>query len=181
MPSNIEIKARLRDPTGMRAVVERLSDRPVETIAQHDTFFPSPHGRLKLRQFSPEAGELIFYNRADIADTKQSDYVIAPTSAPERLGAVLSAALGSQQTVVKTRLLFGVGQTRIHLDSVVGVGSFIELEVVLRPDQSPAEGHLIARQLMSALDIRDSDLVECAYADLPLERTKDEGQGTNDE
>jgi predicted adenylyl cyclase CyaB len=172
MPSNIEIKARLRDPLRTRKLVERLSDTTAETIEQHDTFFPCPHGRLKLRQFSPEAGELIFYNRPDIAGSKRSDYAIAPTSAPERLLAVLSAALGAQQTVTKTRLLFQVGQTRIHLDSVFGLGSFIELEVVLRVDQSPDEGHQVARELMSALDIPESDLVECAYADLLV---KDEG------
>jgi predicted adenylyl cyclase CyaB len=175
VPSNIEIKARVRDPIRTRALVERLSDTPAETIEQHDTFFPSPHGRLKLRQFSPDAGELIFYTRADIAGTKQSDYVIASTSAPEHLLAVLSAALGAQQRVIKTRLLFSVGQTRIHIDSVVGLGSFIELEVVLRGDQSPDEGHQIARELMSALDIRESDLIECAYADLLEKRMRDEG------
>jgi adenylate cyclase class IV len=180
MRSNIEIKARLRDPIGTRVLVEELSDTPVETIEQRDTFFTSANGRLKLREFSPENGELIFYRRADIAGTKQSDYVIAPTSAPQSLLAVLSAALGAQQTVSKTRLLFIAGQTRIHLDSVVGLGWFIELEVVLRPDQSPDEGHQIARELMSALDIRADDLIECAYADL-LGKSKadDERQKVN--
>src|SRR2546423_6438399 len=109
MPSNIEIKARLRDPIRTRALVEKLSDAAAETIEQHDTFFPSAHGRLKLRQFSPDAGELIFYSRPDIAGAKRSDYVIAPTSAPERLRAVLSAALGAQETVTKTRLVFRIG------------------------------------------------------------------------
>lgn len=172
MPSNIEIKAGLRDPDRTRKLVEKLSDTPGQSIEQRDTFFASPNGRFKLRQFSPEAGELIFYNRADIAGTKQSDYLIAPTSAPERLLAVLSAALDVQQTVTKTRLLFMVGQTRIHLDSVDGLGSFLELEVVLRPDQPPEEGHEIARKLMSALDIQESDLVEGAYADLLKESRK---------
>ena len=60
MPANIEIKARLRDPERVRLLAEKLSDAPPETIEQHDTFFACPHGRLKLRQFSPDAGELIF-------------------------------------------------------------------------------------------------------------------------
>jgi adenylate cyclase class IV len=166
MPSNIEIKARLRDPTATRVLAEKLSGAPGEIIEQHDTFFRSARGRLKLRQFSTTRGELIFYDRADIAGTKQSNYLIVPTSAPEQLVAVLSAALVAQQTVTKTRLLFLVGQTRVHLDSVAELGWFIELEVVLRPGQSTDEGHRIARELMTALDIREPDLVECAYADL---------------
>jgi predicted adenylyl cyclase CyaB len=166
MPTNIEIKARLRDPTATRELAEKLSGAPGEIIEQHDTFFASVRGRLKLRQFSAARGELIFYDRADIAGTKQSDYLIVPTSGPEQLRAVLSAALGARQSVTKTRLLFLVGQTRVHLDSVTDLGWFIELEVVLRPGQSADEGHRIARELMSALDIREADLVQCAYADL---------------
>ncbi|PZR73528.1 MAG: adenylate cyclase, partial [Chthoniobacterales bacterium] len=166
MPSNIEIKARVLDLPRITALAEKLSDAPAVIIQQHDTFFLSPNGRLKLRQFSPEAGELIFYSRADVAGTKQSDYLIARTTAPAELLAVLCAALGAQQTVIKTRRLFLVGQTRVHLDAVEGLGSFVELEVVLREGQPPEEGHRIARELMLALDIRESDLIEGAYADL---------------
>jgi adenylate cyclase class IV len=70
------------------------------------------------------------------------------------------------QVVVKTRVLYLVDQTRVHLDSVVGLGDFLELEVVLRPDQSPAEGHAIAADLMRRLEIRDTDLLATAYADM---------------
>jgi adenylate cyclase class IV len=171
MPSNIEIKARVSDPSRLRMLAERLSDTAPETIEQFDTFFPCSHGRLKLRRFSAQAGELISYTRADVAGAKQSDYAIASTSTPDDLLAVLSAALGVERTVTKTRVLLRAGQTRIHLDSVLGLGSFVELEVVLRDDQPPAEGHRIARELMTALDIRECDLIEGAYADLlPVER-----------
>jgi predicted adenylyl cyclase CyaB len=166
MPANIEIKARVPDPERLRIVAERLSETLPEIIEQHDTFFACSRGRLKLRQFSPESGELIAYSRADVAGTKQSDYLIVPTSTPAELRAALAAALGVQQTVIKTRVLLRVGQTRIHLDEVQGLGSFVELEVVLRADQAAAEGHQIARELMHTLDIRAADLIEGAYADL---------------
>jgi adenylate cyclase class IV len=85
--------------------------------------------------------------------------------------AVLSAALGVRRTVTKTRVLLRTGQTRIHLDSVLGLGSFVELEVVLRDGQPPEDGHRIVRELMSALDIQDSGLLEGAYANLfPVEQ-----------
>ncbi len=166
MPSNIEIKARVINPARLRQLAEGLSDTPPETIEQHDTFFACSNGRLKLRQFTPASGELIFYSRADLAGTKQSNYALARTSCPGSLLDVLSAALGVQRTVTKTRVLLRVGQTRIHLDSVVGLGSFVELEVVLRDGQPPEEGHRIARKLMSALEIRETDLLAGAYADL---------------
>ena len=171
MPSNIEIKARVRDPERLRMLAERLSDTLPETIEQYDTFFACQRGRLKLRQFSAQSGELISYSRADISGAKQSDYAIARTSSPADLLAVLSAALGVQRTVTKTRVLLRTGQTRIHLDSVLGLGFFVELEIVLRDGQPPEDGHRIVRELMSALEIQDSDLLEGAYADLlPVQR-----------
>lgn len=43
--------------------------------------------------------------------------------------ALLSEALGVLGVVRKERLLYLVGQTRVHLDRVDGLGDFMELEV----------------------------------------------------
>lgn len=53
-----------------------------------------------------------------------------------------------------------------HLDEVENLGWFLELEVVLTPDQTADEGRRIARELTAALEIGDADLVDGAYADL---------------
>lgn len=44
---------------------------------------------------------------------------------------ILTRSLGSEGIVAKTRTLFMVGQTRVHIDSVEGLGDFMELEVDL--------------------------------------------------
>lgn len=166
MPTNIEIKARVADPARKRELAELLAGAPPETIHQHDTFFPCAHGRLKLRQLSETRGELIAYHRADVSGTKQSDYLLSHTDAPDALRATLASVLGTGAVVKKTRLLYLVGQTRIHLDEVAGLGSFLELEVVLADGQPPAEGHRVAREVMDALEVNAADLLEGAYADL---------------
>jgi adenylate cyclase class IV len=66
----------------------------------------------------------------------------------------------------RRRLKYLVGQTRVHLDAVEGLGEFMELEVVMRPEQSDAEGQAIARDLMTRLGVREEDLLEGAYMDL---------------
>jgi len=166
MATNIEIKARLADPPKTRALVDAISDTPPLTLRQRDTFFRCSHGRLKLREMGQGQAELIFYSRPDSVAAKQSDYEITSVADPESLRGVLSRALGVTQTVVKTRVLYLVGQTRVHLDSVDGLGEYLELEVVLRPEQDAAQGEAIAADLMDRLGIRDEDLCSTAYADM---------------
>jgi predicted adenylyl cyclase CyaB len=166
MPSNIEIKARVADPAQTASLAAALSDGPPQTIFQRDTFFRCSTGRLKLREFASGAGELISYIRADVAGVKQSHYEIVPVADAKALQALLHQALGETVVVEKTRRLYRVGQTRVHLDAVQGLGAFLELEVVMRPGQAAAEGHAIAADLMRRLGIHESDLLATAYADM---------------
>ncbi|OAI57294.1 hypothetical protein AYO49_02355 [Verrucomicrobiaceae bacterium SCGC AG-212-N21] len=166
MPSNIEIKARAADFSRKCALAEKLSGAPPEFITQRDTFFPCAQGRLKLRELSEGEGQLVAYSRPDTSVSKQSDYLICPTNTPALLLETLSKALGTGVVVAKRRRLYLVGQTRIHLDEVEGLGNFLELEVVLRAGQSAEEGHAIAAELMRALEVAESDLLAGAYADL---------------
>ena len=169
MAMNVEIKARIKDVDAVRDRIEAISDARCEEIHQEDTFFPVPKGRLKLRTLSPERGELIYYNREDSRDPKPSHYLIAETTNPAALHAVLADALGLRGIVRKSRLLYLVGKTRIHLDTVEGLGHFLELEVVLDQGESVERGEKAAREIMAKLGIEETDLVQGAYIDL-LER-----------
>ena len=75
--------------------------------------------------------------------------------------------------VRKRRRVYFRGQTRIHLDQVEGLGTFIELEVVLEPNQEFARGVAIAEDLMSKLGIAREDLISEAYVDLLTGPPKD--------
>jgi adenylate cyclase class IV len=166
MGRNIELKARARDVERQRRLAVELSGGEGELLAQIDTFFVVPAGRLKLRELAPDRGELIHYHRPDSPGVKQSVYSIVPTSQPAALRDLLAGALGVAGAVRKRRRLYLVGQTRVHIDEVEGLGEFLELEVVLRPEQTASDGERIAAGLREALDIRDEDLVDRAYVDL---------------
>ena len=166
MPANIEIKARAQDFARKQALAEALAGGPPEILRQQDTFFPCGRGRLKLRRLAEDRGELISYRRDDVVGTKQSDYLLYRTAEPEALRATLADALGTGVVVTKTRRLYLVGQTRVHLDEVEGLGTFLELEVVLAEGQAAEEGHQIARAVMEKLEVQEEDLIEGAYADL---------------
>ncbi len=166
MPSNVEIKARARDFDEIRRRAELLSDTSVEVIPQEDIFFKTEKGRLKLRVLALNLGQLIYYTRPDQEGPKRSEYHIYETPDPENLRRVLELAYGIRGVVRKTRYLYLVGQTRVHLDDVEGLGQFMELEVVMGDGQSDAEGQAIAEDLMSRLGVERSDLLEGAYMDL---------------
>jgi predicted adenylyl cyclase CyaB len=166
MGRNIEIKARSTDFQKQFALAESLSDGPVEHFIQEDTFFNVPSGRLKLRVFDNGSGELIQYERESGTGPRECRYVRSPINDPESLKHVLAQALGIRAVVRKNRTVFFNGQTRIHLDQVEGLGSFLELEVVLAPDHEMAHGITIAHELMSKLRIAREDLISEAYVDL---------------
>jgi predicted adenylyl cyclase CyaB len=166
MPSNIEMKARVIDLAHIKHIAAEISDVPGVLLEQEDIFFHSPNGRLKLRILTPNGGELIFYERADQSGPRYSAYTVASTADPASLRNVLTSALGIRGIVKKERLLYQVGQTRIHLDEVGGLGSFVELEFVMYPGQEMKEGIASLQALIEQLGIREEDWVAQAYVDL---------------
>ena len=166
MSRNIEIKARVSDMTGLsRRAHSIATEGPVE-IFQEDTFFQCKTGRLKLRKFSDDQGQLIFYKRQDQAGPKESFYLLSETSDPDTLRQTLELAYGVSGQVTKKRTLYLVGRTRVHLDVVAGLGEFVELEVVLKDADSLTDGEAEATELMNQLEIKPVDLIDCAYVDL---------------
>ena len=166
MARNIEIKARIDSLDALAAKAAAIAtEGPIE-IAQDDTFFRCDTGRLKLRMFAPDRGELIFYRRPDQHGPKESFYLRSATSEPAALRKSLTLAYGQAGRVRKQRTLFLVGRTRVHLDHVEGLGSFLELEVVLADGEAAEAGVAEAHALMQRLGIGPAQLIEGAYVDL---------------
>lgn len=170
MARNVEIKARVSSVEAIRQKAAAFADKGPIEITQDDTFFRCESGRLKLRAFSPDQGELIFYRRADEQGPKESFYVLSPTSAPDTLRESLSLAYGQAGRVRKHRTLFHAGRTRIHLDQVDGLGSFVEIEVVLEDGEATENGIREANILMERLGIQPAQLIRGAYVDLLEQR-----------
>ncbi|MFO7776076.1 MAG: class IV adenylate cyclase [Candidatus Hydrogenedentota bacterium] len=166
MPRNVEIKARVWDADAMQRRIEEAAGTKGQLMEQEDVFFPCPNGRLKLRVFPAGRGELIHYERADTSEARPSEYRLAPVAAPSPLRAVLEAAYGRGVIVRKRRWLYWAGQTRMHLDTVEGLGDFVELEVTLTDTQTETDGVVIAEAFAQLLGIQPGDRVPQAYADL---------------
>lgn len=166
MARNVEIKARIPSVEALLPRALALAGTEPEPIVQDDSFFACAHGRLKLREFADGRGELIAYQRPDVAGPRTSNYRIVPVDDPRALRAALADALGLIGRVRKKRLLLIVGRTRIHLDRVDSLGDFVELEVILGAEDDEAGGLAEARALMQALGIDEAGTLAGAYLDL---------------
>ena len=92
MAQNVEIKAYATDFVVQCKIARSLSDGEPEVIYQKDIFFNVPEGRLKLRVFTQDRAELIYYPRSDQYGPKISQYEISKTNDPEGLKNILKSA-----------------------------------------------------------------------------------------
>ncbi|XP_037030623.1 uncharacterized protein LOC119070404 [Bradysia coprophila] len=164
---NIEIKARITDNTEFERkvkIAKKLTTN-YSVIKQRDVFFNVTTGRLKLRFLENTKSQLIQYQRPDVEGPKLSQFTILQTDEPEKLCQMLTACIGIKGEVVKTRHLFIHNQTRIHLDEVKNLGTFLEFEVCLQPEQTIEYGTEIANEMMNIFDIRKDDMIQGAYLD----------------
>lgn len=165
---NIELKARLADLGAARRVAEEIATNRLGVQHQVDTYFHCREGRLKLREIDGLSAQLVWYARPDEHGPKASDYRLVPVSNPQTLKAALSAALGVRGVVEKRREVFLVGNVRIHLDDVVGLGRFLEFEAVLGPAMDPAAGHAQVQDLIGRFAIGPEDLLPGSYGEMVL-------------
>jgi homotetrameric cytidine deaminase len=160
---NVELKALDPDPARSLATCRALGAEDRGVLRQRDTYFRARAGRLKLREEEPGGAVLIQYDRPDAAAARESRYRLTRIEDPDELRASLDAALGTLVVVDKQRHLFLWEGVRIHLDTVEGLGSFVELEGVAPPgsDLEP-EREKVAR-LQRALGI--GEVLTDSYSD----------------
>jgi len=151
------------------ACARRLGARPGGILRQTDTYFSVPAGRLKLREEGTR-GELIWYNRPDIRNNRYSEFTIVRVEDAGRIKSLFSRLFGKRVVVKKQRRLFRMTDVRIHLDTVAGLGSFIEFEVLVTG--SPAEAERRMRLLRQAFHIKKNALIAGSYSDLLLRQGK---------
>jgi adenylate cyclase class IV len=174
MARNLELKVRCDEDT-FTAVQKRAllaGSGPFIPLRQVDTYVQAPYGRLKLRTTESEDGgstaELIAYQRPDDSDSRWSDYHRVPLG-PECVAGIetaLVATCGVKAIVDKRREVAILGRTRIHLDRVVELGSFIELETVAGPNDDDANLAREHVEVIGILQLGGLERVSGSYGEL---------------
>ena len=177
---NLELKVEV-PAADLEALLERtrhLSCGPLEQLHQVDTYFTVARGRLKLREIRaigyPEVvvrAELIAYARPNDQSSRWSHYEVVPV-AVEQAGTLLQSLLMTHDERVridKQREVGIIGHTRVHLDRVLALGTFVELETVIagQDDASATREH---QEVISALGLQRYASIAGSYSDLALAR-----------
>lgn len=163
---NVEIKATCDDPAAVRRRLAERFARFVGTDYQTDTYFVTEAGRLKLREGEIE-NALIFYERPDESGPKQSDVTLFHPPRGSPLKQMLSRAMGVDVVVEKKREIYFIENVKFHLDTINGLGTFVEIEAI---DKDGTIGiTTLRRQCEEYLDlfaIAEDDLLSTSYSDM---------------
>ena len=166
MPRNLEIKARIESVEKVLAIVRQIGAEYKAELLQTDTYFCVQVGRLKLREIGNDHSELIYYERGEETSQRMSNYEIYHANDPSSLKRILGQSVGIKDIVRKKRILFMLDVTRIHIDEVTRLGSFLEIEMPL--DATTTDAGERMNHLTRALQIREADYIFQSYIDLLL-------------
>jgi predicted adenylyl cyclase CyaB len=166
---NIELKARCRVLRAAAEAAASLGAVRIGKLEQTDTYFRAPTGRLKLRETTCRPAELIWYDRADSPEFRDSEYYVVPVSDAPRMKAALGHAMGLRGVVRKRRELWMYENVRIHLDEVEDLGTFVEFEAVITCADDELDSMQRLDALSHAMAIVSDDRVSQSYSDLLFE------------
>lgn len=165
---NIEIKVRVERLSEKHQLALKLGAEPRAVFDDTDTYFRVARGRLKLRVLKGVVvGTLIYYERADDSTSRISNYSLVAVPDCAALCETLATAFGVLVTVRKSRAFLIYGATRIHLDQVEGLGSFVELETVI-DGQTMEVARAEHEFALDALELNSEEIVPLSYSDLLL-------------
>lgn len=161
---NIEFKAELRDPELARLKCRALDAQLHGTIEQTDTYYRQADGRLKKRESPGEPTEWIYYDRPDRVTPRMSHYMrYSDEQARTRWGVL---PLREWIVVRKVREVWLLDQTRIHLDEVRDLGSFIEFEAMVSREQPLDQCRRMVARLREEFQPALGEAIASGYADL---------------
>ena len=161
----VELKARYEDLGKARALM--AGGDHIGTYKQVDTYFSTGERRLKVRTIEGQReGQLVYYERPDEGGVKESRVLLAPLLDAGAVREILRRVLPVQAEVRKTREVWRYRGIQVHLDTVRGLGKFIEFEKILKDESEREAGRQELEALRAYLQIPQEDLMASSYSDL---------------
>ncbi len=165
---NFEFKARAKDLEGLEQKLLALKPMFKGEDHQLDTYFNVSKGRLKMREGNIE-NSLIFYERKNDADAKQSDVILYEHQPSASLKNILVKLHGIKVIVDKRRRIYFIDNVKFHFDQVKDLGSFVEVEAQANAKNADVEKlKRQCNQYFELFELHQEDYVNLSYSDLLL-------------
>lgn len=166
MARNLELKLKLSSFDDVKKILVENSVEQNALLNQQDTYYKWTKGLLKLRSVNGKY-ELIKYSRDEVNKERWSDYFILNINS-EDAEKFLDDILNVETVVTKKRELFLYKNTRIHLDDVVDLGCFLELETVVQDDLDFAKNEFDEVVALLKLDLTNQ--IKTSYRNLMMHK-----------
>ncbi|MDE3183671.1 MAG: class IV adenylate cyclase [Bacteroidota bacterium] len=166
--TNFEFKTRSKNIELLETKLLKLD--PVFKGEDHqvDTYFNIEKGRLKLREGNIE-NSLIYYERKDVSDTKQSDVLLYQFQPDLSLKEILTKVHGIKVIVDKRRKIYFIDNVKFHFDTVDKLGTFVEVEAIDTGNIGIEKLKEQCKYYADFFGIHDSDYEAKSYSDLMLQ------------
>ncbi len=163
---NVEVKVKCVNHDRARAFLQANGAVFAGKERQVDTYFKVERGRLKLREGETRTA-LIFYQRNDQAGPRRSEWLLFEMERESTLKEILLRSLDQLVTVEKKREVYYLDNLKFNLDTVEGLGAFLEIEA-LAPGRGFREDELVEQceRCLQEMGIEPEDLVTVSYSDL---------------
>ncbi|MCX6151616.1 MAG: class IV adenylate cyclase [Ignavibacteriales bacterium] len=164
MPVNLELKLKLDSNRKTKTILKRINADFQTVLKQRDVYFKIKDGLLKLRIQNTNC-ELIKYIRDESGNTRWSNYEIIKIDG-NNVEKFFKSVFEIETIVEKKRELWLYHNTRIHLDTVKNLGTFLELETLVLNGKSNAEKRF--NEIISLLQLDLKKQILFSYRDLML-------------
>jgi predicted adenylyl cyclase CyaB len=165
--TNFEFKARSKDLISLENKLLTLSPKFIGEDHQVDTYFNVEKARLKLREGNIE-NSLIYYERKDVADSKQSDVLLYQFQPDVSLKEILTKVHGIKAVVDKRRKIYFIDNVKFHFDKVKELGTFLEVEAIDSGNIGIDNLKDQCKYYANFFGIHDEDYESRSYSDLIL-------------
>lgn len=169
--TNFEFKARANDLLSLENKLLTLSPKFIGEDQQVDTYFNVEKGRLKLREGNIE-NSLIYYERKNVADSKQSDVLLYQFQPDHSLKEILTKVHGIKARVDKRRKIYFIDNVKFHFDNIEELGTFVEVEAINIENSGIEKLKEQCKYYADFFGIKDGDYESQSYSDLIL-KTQD--------
>ncbi|HED07944.1 MAG TPA: CYTH domain-containing protein [Ignavibacteria bacterium] len=166
MAQNLELKIKLDSPKIVESILKQNNVPLSETLHQEDIYYSIKKGLLKLR-IEGNSYSLIKYLRDESGKNRWSNFDIIQLTGGDA-EKFLSGIFTVETIVKKTRKLYWLFNTRIHIDQVERLGDFLELETIVDGNQDDAKYRF--DKVIKTLNLDTDNQIRCSYRDLLLEK-----------